>query len=152
MAKTNGFQSSVFYRDPKAAMRWLEAAFGFETALYIEGDDGAFLHCQMRHGEALITIAGEWDVDFTSPLNLGGKNTQLTAIHIETDVDAHCARARAAGAVIVAEPANQFYGDRSYRCRDLEGHYWSVGQSVEDVSAALAQERVGDSMKITGWV
>lgn len=152
MAKTAGFQPSVIYQDPKAAMRWLEEAFGFETALYIEGDDGDFLHCQMRFGDSLISVGSEWDADFQSPLKLGGKNTQLTAIHIETDVDAHCARARAAGAVIVAEPANQFYGDRSYRCRDLEGHYWSIAQSVEEVSADLAQERVGDSMKITGWV
>jgi uncharacterized glyoxalase superfamily protein PhnB len=152
MAKTTGFQPSVIYQDPKAAMRWLEEDFGFETALYIEGDDGAFIHCQMRFGDALISVGQEWDEAFKSPLKLGGKNTQLTSIHIETDVDAHCARARAAGAVIVAEPSDQFYGDRSYRCRDPEGHHWSIAQTVEDVSAQEAQARVGDGMKITGWV
>ena len=52
MAKT-GFQPSIIYQDPKAAMRWLEAAFGFEVAIYIEGDAGEFIHCQMRYGEAL---------------------------------------------------------------------------------------------------
>jgi uncharacterized glyoxalase superfamily protein PhnB len=151
MART-GFQPSVIYQDPRAAMAWLEAAFGFETALLIEGDDGGFIHCQMRYGEALISIGQEWDEDFKSPLKLGGKNTQTTSIHIVEDVDAHCERARGAGAVVVTEPATQFYGDRSYRCRDPEGHNWSIGQTVEEVSREQALERVGGGMKIEGWV
>jgi uncharacterized glyoxalase superfamily protein PhnB len=147
-----GFQPSVIYQDPRAAMRWLQAAFGFEPAIYIEGDDGGFIHCQMRYGEALISIGQEWDEDFKSPLKVGGKNTQLTSIQIDEDVDAHCARARAAGAEIITEPATQFYGDRTYRCRDPEGHNWSIGQTVEEVSREQALERLGGGMKIEGWV
>ena len=150
MAKT-GFQPSVIYQDPKAAMRWLEQAFGFEVAIYIEGDDGTFIHCQMRFGDALISIGQEWDEDFKSPLKLGGKNTQLTSLTIDSDVDAHCEQARKAGAVIVAEPDTQFYGDRTYRCRDPEGHHWSFGRTVEDVTREEAEARV-PGMKITGWV
>ena len=152
MAKSLGFQPSVIYQDPKAAMRWLESAFGFETAIYIEGDDGGFIHCQMRYGDDLISVGQEWADDFKSPLKVGGKNTQLTSIQIDTDVDAHCERARAAGAVIVTEPNTQFYGDRTYRCRDPEGHNWSISQSVEEVSREQALERVGGGMKITGWL
>ncbi|MFO1012451.1 MAG: VOC family protein [Caulobacteraceae bacterium] len=147
-----GFQPSVIYQDPKAAILWLEAAFGFELALLIEGEDGSFVHCQMRFGEALISIGQEWDEAFKSPLTLGGKNTQLTSISIDEDADAHCARARAAGAIIVMEPETQFYGDRSYRCVDPEGHHWSIGQSVEDVSREQALERLGGGVKIEGWV
>ncbi len=152
MAKTLGFQPSVIYQDPKAAMRWLEAAFGFDTALYIEGDDGGFIHCQMRYGDDLISVGQEWDDAFKSPLKVGGKNTQLTSLQIDTDVDAHCERARAAGAVIVAEPNTQFYGDRVYRCRDPEGHNWSIGRTVEAVSREEAEARMGGGAKITGWV
>jgi uncharacterized glyoxalase superfamily protein PhnB len=133
-------------------MRWLQAAFGFEPAIYIEGDDGSFIHCQMRYGDDLISIGQEWDDDFKSPLKLDRKNTQLTSIQITEDPDAHCERARAAGAVIVTQPATQFYGDRTYRCRDPEGHNWSIGQSVEEVSREQALERVGGGMKIEGWV
>ncbi len=152
MAKQAGLQASVVYQDPKAAMAWLEAAFGFETAIYIEGDDGAFIHCQMRHGDALISVGEEWSDEFRSPLKLGGKNTQLVSIQIDSDIDAHCARARAAGAVILVEPEDQFYGDRVYRCRDPEGHHWSVGQTVEEVSREAALERLGGGVKIEGWV
>jgi len=146
-----GFQPSVIYQDPKAAMRWLQDAFGLEVAIYIEDAAGGFVHCQMRLGEALISVGEEWAEEFKSPLQLGGKNTQLTSITLDGDVDAHCERARAAGAVIVAEPETQFYGDRTYRCRDLEGHHWSVSQSVEDVSREQALDRV-PGLKITGWV
>jgi uncharacterized glyoxalase superfamily protein PhnB len=33
------FVSGVFYREPKAALAWLEAVFGFETTMAIEGPD-----------------------------------------------------------------------------------------------------------------
>ncbi len=150
MAKT-GFQPSIIYQDPKAAMRWLEAAFGFEVAIYIEGDGGAFIHCQMRYGDDLVSVGQEWDEDFKSPLKLGGKNTQTTSLQLDSGIDAHCERARAAGAVIMSEPETQFYGDRAYRCRDPEGHHWNFAQTVEEVSKAEAETRV-PGMKITGWV
>lgn len=151
MAAKTGFQPSVIYQDPKAAIRWLQAAFGLEIALYIEDDAGGFVHCQMRYGDDLISVGQEWDDAFKSPLKLGGKNTQLTSLTIDSDVDAHCERARAAGAEIVAEPDTQFYGDRVYRCRDPEGHHWSIGQTVEEVSREQAEVRA-PGLKITGWL
>ncbi len=33
------------------------------------------------------------------------------------------------------EPADQFYGDRTYVATDPEGHYWSFAQPVRTVSA-----------------
>jgi len=46
------------------------------------------------------------------------------------DVDEHCRRARAAGAVILTEPEDTSYG-RMYRAEDLEGHRWMFS-SAED--------------------
>ena len=46
---------------------------------------------------------------------------------IVTDVDAHHARALAAGAVIVMAPEDKDYGGRGYGCRDPEGNLWSFG-------------------------
>jgi len=61
-----------------------------------------------------------------SPRQLGGVITGGIYV-VVTDVDAHCARARAAGATIVREPVDQEYGGRDYACRDLEDHLWSFG-------------------------
>ncbi|MHC4997131.1 MAG: VOC family protein [Planctomycetota bacterium] len=50
------------------------------------------------------------------------------------DVDAHYERAKAEGAEIISPPEDQFYGDRSYRVKDLEGHEWGFGTHIEDVA------------------
>jgi uncharacterized glyoxalase superfamily protein PhnB len=142
--------SAVVYRDPRAAIAWLEKAFGFETAMLIEDPSGEIAHSELRFGDTLIMVGREWDEDHKSPASLGGKNTQSLHIHIDTDVGAHFERAKAAGAEVYAEPETQFYGDRTYRCRDPEGHIWTVGQTVKAVSREEAEAATG--LKITGWV
>ena len=43
------------------------------------------------------------------------------------DVDAHHARAKAAGAEVFRAPEDTDYSSREYSCRDPEGHVWSFG-------------------------
>ena len=142
--------SAVVYRDPKAALKFLEAAFGFELFMLIEDDQGHVAHSEMRFGDAAIMIGFEWSDEYKSPASLGGKVTQSVHIQVAGDIDAHCERARAAGMEILMAPADQFYGDRTYRCRDPEGHIWTVGQNVKTVSREEAEAASG--LKITGWI
>ena len=142
--------SALCYRDPKAALKWLEAAFGFETVMLIEDNDGNLAHSEMRFGDSLIMIGNEWTAQHKSPASIDGFNTQTVHIQLEGDIDAHCERARAAGAEILMEPEDQFYGDRSYRCRDLEGHFWTVGAPIRPVTREEAEAASG--LKIQGWV
>ena len=142
--------SAVVYRDPKAALKFLEAAFGFELFMLIEDDQGNVAHSEMRFGDAAIMIGFEWSDEYKSPASLGGKVTQSVHIQVAGDIDAHCERARAAGMEILMAPADQFYGDRTYRCRDPEGHIWTVGQNVKTVSREEAEAASG--LKITGWI
>ncbi len=144
------FRSAVFYQDPKAALRWLEEAFGFELAMLLEDADGNLAHSQMSFGDSYVMIGQEWSDDHKSPKSIGGKNTQTVAIQVDADIDAHCERARKAGGEIMAEPETQFYGDRTYRCRDPEGHMWTVSQTVKTVTREEAEAATG--LKITGWV
>lgn len=66
----------------------------------------------------------------TTPIAFGGRATQSVHVQLGQGLDAHCARARAAGARIEREPETQPYGDRVYTCLDLEDHPWSFGQTV----------------------
>ena len=142
--------SAICYQDPRAALAWLEKAFDFELFMLIEDAEGGLVHSEMRFGDAVVTIGNEWSADHKSPKSIGGKNTQTVHIQITTDLDAHSERARAAGAEMLAEPATQFYGDRTYRCRDPEGHIWTVAQTVQAVTREEAEAASG--LKITGWV
>lgn len=147
---TAGFRSALFYQDPKAALAWLEKAFGFELSMLLEDAEGNVAHSQMSFGDGYVMIGQEWSADHKSPKSVGGKNTQTVSVQIETDIDAHFERAKAAGAVIDAAPETQFYGDRTYRCRDPEGHIWTVSQTVKTVSREDAEAASG--LKITGWL
>lgn len=134
---------SVFYEDASKAIDWLCRAFAFEVRLRIEGPGGQIAHSELTFGDGLIMVGQvgasrqrSWP---KSPLALGGANTQAIMIYVD-DAEAHCARARAAGATIVAEPKTVDYGedywtDRGYECEDLEGHHWFFYQRLRSGGA-----------------
>lgn len=150
----NVFTPALCYRDPKAALAWLEDAFGFETTMAIDGppEQPAMGHWEMSNaGAGRIIIGAEW-ADWTrSPAHLSGSNTQFLSVQLPEDLDEHCERARAAGAEIVQEPSDQFYGDRTYRARDPEGHVWTFAMHVRDVTRAEAEEAIGQPITATNW-
>ncbi|MDB5452866.1 MAG: glyoxalase, partial [Caulobacteraceae bacterium] len=84
--------SAISYQDPKAALAFLEQAFGFELFLLIEDAEGNIAHSEMRFGDAVVMVGSEWSADHKSPKSIGGKNTQTVHIQIATDLDAHCER------------------------------------------------------------
>jgi uncharacterized glyoxalase superfamily protein PhnB len=147
------FTPALFYKNPMAALAWLEKAFGFEMTMLIEppADDPTMMHAEMSlAGKGRVMVGAEWSEWAKSPASVGGANTANVHVELETDVDAHCERARQAGADIEVEPADQFYGARTYRAKDLEGHVWTFGQTIRDVSRDEAERVSG--LKITGWV
>jgi uncharacterized glyoxalase superfamily protein PhnB len=145
------FGSAVFYKDPFAALDWLEKAFGFERTMVITDKDGNLGHSEMKFGDGYIMVGSEWTDYVASPASVGARNTQMIHVHLKDGIDAHCARARAAGAVIVREPEDQFYGDRVYSARDPEGHVWSFAQTVRKVSREEAEKASGLKIKAEGW-
>ena len=147
------FTPAVFYKDPMTALAWLEKAFGFETSMLIEppADDPTNVHAEMSlAGKGRLMVGAEWAAWAKSPASVGGANTANIHVGVESDVNAHCERARQAGAVIQEEPADQFYGARTYRAMDPEGHVWTFAQTIREVSREEAERVSG--LKITGWV
>lgn len=148
------FTASVHYRDPKAALEWLERVFGFETTMAIDGPPDApeMCHYEMScAGSGRIMVGAEWAEWVRSPASVGGANTQTMHVQLPGGLDEHCERARAAGAEIAMEPEDQFYGDRTYRAVDLEGHRWSFSTHVRDVTRAEAEAAIGQPITSTTW-
>lgn len=149
------FTPVVFYRDPLAAMRWLERAFGFETSLLVTDDAGKVGHAEMTFGgEGHVGVGGEWaspqligPAAMKSPASLGGVGTQFIRVNLESGLDQHCARAEAAGAQITQRPEDQFYGARVYRALDPEGHVWCFDQTIADLSMADMEKASGLTMR-----
>ena len=121
----------LLYEDGAAAMDFIRDAFGFEEVLRSQSPEGRVWHGELRLGDGSVFL-GEPGGGYRSPKRLG---TTTVGVHVYVDdVDAHHERARAAGAEIVEEPADQEYGDRRYTARDLEGHQWFFAQRVRDVA------------------
>lgn len=117
------------YKDAPAAIDFLCDAFGFERRMVVEGEDGTIAHAQLVHGTGMIMLGSSREDEFGSRMTTveqAGRPTGSLYM-VVADVDAHAERARAAGAEIVEEPADQGYGGRLYTARDLEGQLWSFG-------------------------
>jgi uncharacterized glyoxalase superfamily protein PhnB len=129
--------SSLSYEHAAPAIDWLCTAFGFEVRLKIEGENGIIEHSELELGGGLIMLGDARRTErphLKSPKQVGGVNTQTLMVYVD-DVDAHCERARKAGATIHKEPTTTDYGegywaDRSYEAIDLEGHHWYFSQRM----------------------
>jgi uncharacterized glyoxalase superfamily protein PhnB len=131
--------ASLTYESAARAIDYLCTAFGFEVQLRVDGEGGKVEHSELVLGGALITLGDARDEQRPwrkSPKQLGGAVTQVLCFYID-DVDAHCERARKAGATIQTEPKTTDYGedywtDRSYEAVDHEGHHWWFMQRLRD--------------------
>lgn len=124
----------IWYRDPRAAIDWLEAAFGFERRMVVDDGKGGVVHSELTLGDGYVMVVGPPRDRAVSPAGFGGRSTQGVHVQLRDGLDALCERARTAGARIEREPENQPYGDRVFTCRDLEDHPWSFGQTVTSLN------------------
>jgi uncharacterized glyoxalase superfamily protein PhnB len=137
----------LFYRDPIAALAFLQDAFGFETRMVVEDGMGGVIHSESFFGPQLVMVCGPPSGQWAAPADLGGRRTGSVHVQLAEGIDAHCERARAAGAIIEREPADQPYGDRVYTCLDPEGHSWSFGQTQAVLSAAEMAKASGREIR-----
>jgi uncharacterized glyoxalase superfamily protein PhnB len=121
----------LLYEDVDAALDFLARAFGFEEELRYTGPEGYVNHAEMRLGDGVIYM-GDPGGDYRNPARAGA-HTQMVCVNVD-DVDAVFEQARAAGAEITEEPADQAYGERRFMARDPEGHAWSISQVIRDVA------------------
>ncbi len=119
----------LVYRDVAAALGWLERAFGFVEA-FRYGDPASPQGAQMRRGSVWIMLSSSRPGS-ASPAEAGVRTQSLT-VFLE-DVEAHCQRARAAGAAIVEEPHETVYGEFQCAVHDLEGHLWIFSRHARDL-------------------
>jgi uncharacterized glyoxalase superfamily protein PhnB len=114
------------YPDVRAAVAWLERAFGFEERVRI----GDTHRAQLRVGADGAVVVADAGGDRVAPR--GGGVTHLVKVRV-LDVDAAFARARDCGARVIEELVTYEYGERSGVLEDMGGHRWELTQTVRDV-------------------
>jgi PhnB protein len=119
-----GFRTLTTYlvaQDADSVVNFMKQTFGAqETMRAGPGSEGG-MHCEVRIGDSMLMIGG------------GGSGfawrgaAKIGAFHVYVrDCDATYQRALDAGAVSIAEPADQFYGERSAGVKDAAGNHWYI--------------------------
>ena len=131
--------------DAAAAIEFYKKAFGAAEVFRMAAPGGRIGHAEVKIGDSRIMLTDEYaEMNFVGPLSRGG-----TTVHIHLyvkDVDAMVERAVAAGAKLLREVKDQFYGDRTGTLEDPFGHSWSLATHIEDVSNEEVMRRF-DAMK-----
>lgn len=114
------------YADAPAAIRFLVDALGFVEIARYDGDSpDVVAHAELRGpkgGGVMLGSSSRTD-SAIAELPPGVGSVYL----VVDDPDELFARAKAAGATVVLEVADQDYGSREFTIRDPEGVFWSVG-------------------------
>jgi uncharacterized glyoxalase superfamily protein PhnB len=121
----------VVYEDIAAAYDYLIRVFGFAARRVDRDAEGRAFHAELQAGHGVVylhRVASEFGI--ASPAAVGVDTAGVDVI--VDDVEAHYARARAAGATIVYEPADMPYNVREYGARDPEGRLWSFMAPLAD--------------------
>src|SRR5436309_8629355 len=87
------------YKNARAALEWLGRAFGFEQHMVVPGPEGTVAHAQLKLGPGVILLGSGKPGPGDNPWDTVPQGVYVYV----ADVDAHYARARAAGAEIVRE-------------------------------------------------
>jgi uncharacterized glyoxalase superfamily protein PhnB len=116
----------LIYPDVRAAVAWLDAAFGFAERVRI----GESHRAQLRFGDGAVIVG---DVRGERRAPRPGEVTHSVMVRVD-DARAHCERARAQGARIVMEPTDFEYGERQYTAEDPAGHHWTFSETLADVA------------------
>jgi PhnB protein len=117
---------------------FLREAFGAEQQVRMDGPDGRVMHAEVRIGDSMLMMGEPQGDAAPMPASL--------YLYVP-DVDSIYARALAAGAVSISEPATQFYGDRHGAVKDPCGNQWWIATHVEDVPSDEMERRAAAAMK-----
>ena len=129
----------LYYQDVAGALKFLAEAFGFRKyGVQMRRPDGKINHAEMKFGDDLIMM-GYPGPKYKNPKRLG-EATQSLYINVK-DVDAHFRQARRAGATILEEPKDTFYGQRRYGAEDPEGHQWYFAADIPKPSKPRRRRR-----------
>jgi PhnB protein len=147
-----GYHSLTPYlavEDASRAIEFYKDAFGAEEILRMPGPGGSVAHAELQIGDSKLMLSDPFPQSNVRPPSERGGPTASIFMYVE-DVDAIFEQAQKAGATVVSELEDMFWGDRFGSLADPFGHVWSVATRVEDLSDAEIAERSKAAMAEMG--
>jgi len=126
---------TLAYDDVPSAAEWLCRVFGFKERAdaRLTWDGGTRTWIEIGGGLVCLSTSGGHEL--LAPKIANGLSAALK-VYVD-NVDRHFVHAKGAGANIVSDLEDGFWGGRIYRANDLEGHCWEFAQSGRDLDASF---------------
>ena len=126
------------------AIEFYKKAFGATQVMRLDMPDGRVGHAELRIGDSSLMLGTPCD---QMALRNPDEHTSIGLHLYVEDVDAQFQRAVDAGATVVSEPKDQFYGDRSASVKDPFGHLWFLATHKEDLTEQQIRQRAMELFK-----
>jgi PhnB protein len=120
------------------AIDFYKKAFGAIEVMRLSMPDGGIGHAELRIGDCPIMLGTPCD---QGPLSNPDQSPSVGLHLYVTDVDKSYNQAIAAGATVVSQVKDQFYGDRSGTLKDPYGHLWFLATRKEDLTQEQIEQR-----------
>jgi len=132
---------SITVDDAAAALEYYQKAFNAEVVSKFEMPGGILAHADMKIGNTLFYLSGEYpEWKAFSPNTVGGCPNLLCLN--EEDCDELFKQALEVGGEVMMPMADQPWGTRSGVLVDPFGYRWNVGKTVEVLTNEQIMERL----------
>lgn len=111
--------------DAKAAIAFYTDVFGATERFRLTEPSGRIGHAELGLGNIVLMLSDEFPEYNCLGPQTPGATGMVIHLHCE-NCDELATRAVAAGAVMIREPSDAFYGERSCTIRDPFGHEWML--------------------------
>ena len=127
-------------RSAVEAIAFYTEVFGAKERFRLTEPSGRIGHCELDLRNIILMLSDEYpEYNILGP-QAPGSTGCLIHLHVD-NADTLAAKAVAAGATLVREPKDAFYGERSCTIRDPFGHEWMLGHEIEKVAPEEMQRR-----------
>jgi PhnB protein len=147
-----GYHSLQIYlavEDASKAIDFYKEAFGAEETVRMPGPDGKVAHAELQIGDSKLMLSDPFPQSNVRPPAERGGSTASVFMYVD-DVDATFEQAQKAGATVVSELEDMFWGDRFGTVADPFGHVWAMATHKEDLSEEEMAERSKAAMAERG--
>ncbi|UCD62899.1 MAG: VOC family protein [Candidatus Zixiibacteriota bacterium] len=121
----------MIVRDVRRSLEFYEQAFGFTTRMTMPDKDGSIMHAEMAYRDNVLMIGTESQQQ--QHLSAQTMKGSPVSFYLYVDnVDDFFRKASQAAAEVIAEPKDQFWGDRTCTLKCPEGYQWTFAQNVAD--------------------
>ena len=147
-----GYHSLQIYLavdDAAKAIDFYKEAFGADEQMRMPGPDGKVAHAELLIGDSRLMLSDPFEHSNVRPPSERGGPTASVFMYVD-DVDATFEQAQKAGATVVSELEDMFWGDRFGTVADPFGQVWAMATHKEDLSEEEIAERSKAAMAEMG--